>query len=79
LQKNSKDESHDVDGLMETVTYCPYKEDAESWKFYLDGGLNGLMDIKERLKKYIEQDAILYNGMNDNDLKKELQKILGEK
>lgn len=28
--------------------------DAEQWKFYYDGGLNGLMDIKERLIKRIE-------------------------
>jgi len=64
-----------------------WKEDAESWKFYLHGGLNGLMDIKERLEKRIEwyiKDRQLNNQkeyygvtLHYDAIIEELQKILG--
>jgi len=59
------------------------QEDAKMWRNMKDY-VNELRtepkdkQIVERLKKYIEQDAILVTGMNDNDLKKELREILGE-
>jgi len=34
--------------------------------------------LRELIKKYISQEDILYNGMTDDDLKKELQKLLEE-
>ena len=34
--------------------------------------------LRELIEKYIKQDAILYNGMNDDDLRKELQELLEE-
>ena len=56
-----------------------YQDKAEKWDTF--GSLASATrndKIVERLKKYIEQDAILVTGMNDKDLKEELQKILGE-
>ena len=34
--------------------------------------------LRELIEKYIQQDSILYNGMTDEDLKRELQKLLDE-
>lgn len=57
------------------------QEDAKQWKIYLDGGMNNLFDIHERLKKEIEFiKKLTYN--EDGHTKRVLallQKILGEK
>ncbi len=58
---------------MKTIT--KNQEDAAQWKFYYDGGLNGLMDIKERLKKRIE--FLEKDNYNLGELS-ELLKILGK-
>jgi len=77
------DDGTDWDGVHDEVMkkILEYKEKAEKWDDFEKSSAGYLESHKivSRLKKYIEQDAILYNGMNDNDLKEELQKIMDGK
>ena len=70
-------------GLLTTPEeICKWKEDAEQWKIYLDGGLNNIFEIVERLKKRKEDFYRKFDSMDDYHtgkwLRDELQKILGE-
>ena len=77
-------------GLLTTPEeICKWKEDSEQWKIYLDGGMNNLFEIHERLKKYLknidtdildkEKVCLCDEYGCEDSVRKAVQKILGEK
>ncbi len=70
-------DSRDNEKLKEQI--FKWKEDSEQWKIYLDGGMNNLFEIHERLTKEIEAFKHIDSDYRHFEVEELLQEIMGEK
>ena len=69
-------DSRDNEKLKEQIS--KWKEDSKQWKIYLDGGMNSLFEIHERLKKEIESMSVSSHDYHSYEVGDILEKIMGE-